>query len=196
MVLPFTLNTYAKYLDYFTLKPRQRSIRNDVLAIEFPKAVTLLAGRVWIGYDEGSKFEAALSIWLQPKVSLVHRLWRTLSGFLAGPSLPPDRPLYHQSRFETIRRRESLATFPIGGIPSKVPDRAFSGNVYVGGVYLHRHYALTSQQDYYPLNELHALKPVRVNAGSRVIVNRDIFNIHQTKTFNAWDCEVLLIVDE
>ena len=75
-------------------------------------------------------------------------------------------------------------------------SQQFSGNVYIGGVYLHRHTASTSQQDYYPLHELHALKPIRVNAGSRVIVNRDIFNIDLIKTFNAWDCELLLIVDE
>jgi hypothetical protein len=140
------LNTYAKYLSYFTLKPQEKKVKTEVVAIEFPKSVTILAGRVWVGYDEGSKFEAALSVWLQPK--------------------------------------------------SEASSEQFGPNVYLGGVYLHRHTASTSQQDYYPLHELHALKPIRVNAGSRVIVNRDIFNIDLIKTFNAWDCELILVVDE
>jgi hypothetical protein len=189
-----TLNTYAKYLDYFTLKPRQRSIRNDVVAIEFSKAVTLLAGRVWVGYDEGSKFEAALSIWLQPKVNSLTQKppepWSYDSCRDSGVSV------WRKICWVFLRQMRPMKDTPIGGIPPQNPGPNFSGNVYIGGVYLHRHYSQTSQQDYYPLNELHALKPIYVNAGSRIIVNRDIFNILNYKTFNAWDAEVLVVVDE
>jgi len=188
-----TLNTYAKYLGYFTLKPRQRLIKNDVIAIEFPKPVTLLAGRVWIGYDEGSKFEAALSIWLQPKVSSLRRYLRALVRFLSRA--PPERPIFPYE-YDSFAEDAEEEDWPVGIVPPQVPGFQFSGNVYIGGVYFHRHTATTSQQDYYPLNELHALKPIRVNAGSRIMVNRGIFNIDPAKTFNAWDCEPILIVDE
>jgi hypothetical protein len=190
-----TLNTYAKYLGYFTLKPRQRLIKNDVITIEFPKAATLIAGRVWVGYDEGSRFEAALSIWLQPKVNSLRRYLRALVRSLKR--LPPETPATPY-RYDSCSDEADadIADLPVGAVPPKDPGSAFSGNVYIGGVYMHRHTSLTSQQDYYPLNELHALKPIRVNSGSRIIINRDIFNIDQTKTFNAWDCEGILVVDE
>jgi hypothetical protein len=166
-----------------------------VITIEFPKAVTLIAGRVWVGYDQGSTFEAALSIWLQPKVNSLGRYLRALVRSLKR--LPPETPATPYSHDSCSDEADpDIADLPVGGRPPKDPSSAFSGNVYIGGVYTHRHTSLTSQQDYYPLNELHALKPIPVNAGSRIIINRDIFNIDQTKTFNAWDCEVILVVDE
>jgi hypothetical protein len=180
------LNTYAKYLTYFTLKPREKKVKTDVLAIEFPKSVTILAGRVWVGYDEGSKFEAGLSIWLQPKLGALRRLWNRI--------FPEEMPTTRPSE-KSVILTEDNGNFYALRPPSYDPNQ-FSGNVYIGGVYLHRHTAATAQQDYYPLNELHALKPIRVNTGSRVIVNRDIFNIDLFKTFNAWDCELILVADE
>ena len=192
-----TLNTYAKYLGYFTLKPRQRLIKNDVIAIEFPKAVTLIAGRVWVGYDQGSQFEAGLSIWLQPKVNSLRRYLRALVRSLKRqPSETPATPYSYDSCSDEAD--PDIVDLPIGGRPPKDLGSAFSGNVYIGGVYLHKHNTTQTayQNDYYPLNELHALKPIRVNAGSRIIVNRDIFNIDPAKTFNAWDCEVIIVVDE
>jgi hypothetical protein len=186
-----TLNTYSKYLGYFTLKPREKQVLNNALAIEFPKSATILAGRVWIGYDEGSVFEAALKIWLQPKISLLRRILLFLrSG--------DDRCLRYQSAIQVRSSEfhpEPEYHYVSDSSQPKVPQ-GFSGNIYIGGVYNHRHYALTSQQDYYPLNELHVLEPIKVNAGSRVIIDRDIFNIDPNKTFNAWDCEVLLVVNE
>jgi hypothetical protein len=60
-----TLNTYAKYLTYFSTKPRQKYAQSDE-ALFFDHKVRLLTGRIWIGYDQGSQFEAGVKVWLCP----------------------------------------------------------------------------------------------------------------------------------
>jgi hypothetical protein len=40
------------------------------------------------------------------------------------------------------------------------------------------------------------LKPVYIQAGSFVTLDRDMFNIDWYKTFNAWDVELIIVVDE
>jgi len=71
--------------------------------------------------------------------------------------------------------------------PSKPP-------LYLGGFYLHKHAPATMKNDYRPLKALSKLQPI-ADAGSRIRIDRDCHNI-SWQTFNAWDCELILIVDE
>jgi hypothetical protein len=138
-----TLNTYVKYLTYFETKPRQK-YRSFDEALVFDHAVTLRSGRIWIGYDQGSQFEAGVKVWLRP--------------------MGPDGP---------------------------------TGNVYLGGAYLHKHSTSAMyQNDYYHLWELGELAPIEAPAGSIIFIDRDIFNIDRWRSFNALDVELILVVDE
>lgn len=147
------LNTYAAFLPYLQVSPRQKLSRSDVV-LTFQKPVTLRSGRLWHGYDENARFEAAVKVWLNPKGS---------------------------------------------------------GSVYLGGVYQHRHNLLLPtlfagtfastlpiRNDYYELEQLRDLAPLPVPAGSTVSVDRDFFNIEPVGTpqYNAWDIELLLVVNE
>ena len=154
-----TLNTYAAFLPYLQVPPRQNVARSDIV-MTMTKPVKLLTGRLWHGYDEYSCFEAAVTVWLNPSTK--------------------------------------------------------TGNVYLGGVYQHRHRLqmpygvgfpgrlatytspVPMQNDYYELHQLHDLAPINVPAGSTITVNRDFFNIAWpgTPQNNAWDIEVLIVVDE
>jgi len=72
-----------------------------------------------------------------------------------------------------------------------------TGNVYLGGAYLHKHSTSAMyQNDFYHLWELGDLAPLSVLAGSSVHIDRDIFNIDRWRSFNALDVELILVVDE
>ena len=72
-----------------------------------------------------------------------------------------------------------------------------TGNVYLGGAYLHKHSTSAMyQNDFYHLWELGELGPIEALAGSTIWINRDIFNIDRYKSFNALDVELVLVVDE
>jgi hypothetical protein len=159
-----TLNTYAKSLPYFTLKKREKKA-NSLLAITIPRAVDILAGYLWTGYDQGSQFEAGCRVWLEPSVAT----WR--------------------ARKRTEVKDKGFRTQMTTG---------FGASLLLGGVYLHKHNTTQTayQNDFYPLQQLRDIKPVRVSAGSLIVIDRDIFNIDNFKTFNAWDVELILIVNE
>ena len=93
-----------------------------------------------------------------------------------------------------------------------------TGNVYLGGVYQHRHHALMPystgsiwssnmqtypttmpiRNDYYTLEQLSDLEPISAPAGSAIVVNRDFFNIEAVGSpqYDAWDIEIVFVVDE
>jgi len=160
-----TLNTYAKSLPYFTLKPRAKVFQSD-LAITFPRDVRILSGYIWTGYDQGSQFEAGCRVWLKPSISFLSLALLIL------------RKLIRHEWFSTVS--------------------VFSGSVMLGGVYLHKHNTTQTayQNDFYQLQQLRGIQPVSVRAGSQIVIDRDIFNIDRTKTFNAFDVELILVVDE
>jgi hypothetical protein len=67
--------------------------------------------------------------------------------------------------------------------------------LYLGGFYLHKHIPISmTENDYRPLKALNKLQPL-AEAGSRIRIDRDCKNIGW-QVFNAWDCELILIVDE
>jgi hypothetical protein len=92
----------------------------------------------------------------------------------------------------------------------------FGAAIYMGGLYYHKHatpitwggttYVLAQyQNDYYPLKTLADLNqslsyygkgPLSVAAGSTITIDRDMSNIDPTRTFTAWDVELILDVDE
>jgi len=72
-----------------------------------------------------------------------------------------------------------------------------TGNVYLGGAYLHKHSTSAMyQNDYYHLWELGELAPIEASAGSIIFIDRDIFNIDRWRSFNALDVELILVVNE
>jgi len=170
-----TLNTYAASLPYFTLKKREKKQDTGHIVITFPRNVKLISAYIWVGYDQGSQFEACCKIWLMPRISLLYFLIRVIRDML--------------KRF--IKR---LPWYPLVS--------AFSGSVMLGGVYLHKHNTTQTayQNDFYQLKQLrdivNAKGPIAVLSGSQIAIDRDIFNIDTVKTFNAWDCEVVIVVDE
>ncbi len=81
--------------------------------------------------------------------------------------------------------------------PKYPTTQGYSGNVLLGGVYLHKHTAWNAyQNDFYPLMQLHDIQPLTIAVGSQIIVDRDIFNINPTESFNAWDVELIVVVAE
>jgi hypothetical protein len=81
----------------------------------------------------------------------------------------------------------------------------FTGSIMLGGVYLHKHnigtpYGTAYQNDFYQLQQLrdivYVMKGVLVQAGTTLVIDRDIFNIDYSKNFNAWDVELIIVVNE
>lgn len=169
------MNTYAKSLPYFTLKARQKAASSDI-AITMQKTVDILAAYLWTGYDQGSQFEAGCRVWLEPSVAT----WKM-----------------------RVRDREFLRQELKGRFMRIPKSRAatFGASLMLGGVYLHKHNTGTPtgtayQNDFYPLQQLRDIKPLHAPKGSLIVIDRDIFNIDNTKTFNAWDVELIMIVQE
>jgi hypothetical protein len=86
-----------------------------------------------------------------------------------------------------------------------------TGSVMLGGVYLHKHaapvtfwgstYFITQyQNDFYQLQQLRDIARIQggihVQPGTTISVDRDIFNIDFSRSFNAWDIELIIVVDE
>ena len=81
-----------------------------------------------------------------------------------------------------------------GGIRAYL-ERPNKPPLYLGGFYLHKHNPFTmAPNDYHPLRALNRIQPM-ADAGSRIRIDRDCNNI-AWRAFNAWDCELILVVDE
>jgi hypothetical protein len=168
------LNTYAKSLAYFTLKKREKRASTDI-AITISRSVDILAGYIWTGYDQGSQFEAGCRVWFEPSVAT----WKARKERERIERIPEEI-------LKVVRLRTAVQGTSLGA------------SVMLGGTYLHKHNTTQTayQNDFYPLQQLRDIKPVRALPGSLLVIDRDIFNIDPVKTFNAWDIELILVVSE
>jgi hypothetical protein len=69
-------------------------------------------------------------------------------------------------------------------------------DVYLGGVYLHKHERYQTRNDYLPLEGLRDVGPIEVPQGMGIFINRDIANVDWFlgPAVNCWDCELLLTI--
>jgi hypothetical protein len=77
-------------------------------------------------------------------------------------------------------------------------NRANGESIYLGGFYLHKHTPWQTRQDFIKLEALRDLGPLQMDVGDAIQVDRDIKNIDSrwfARTVNAWDCELLMIVE-
>lgn len=182
------LNTYARSLPYFTLTARQKVAESDV-AITMAKTVDILSAHIWTGYDQGSQFEAGCRVWLEPSVAT----WHARRDRMAQMPSDPE-----------FMRRETEGQFMRINSPRRAI--AYGASLMIGGVYLHKHNTgvpivgsgtgTAYQNDFYQLQQLKDIKPLHASKGSVIVIDRDIFNIDPKKTFNAWDVEIVMIVNE
>lgn len=187
-----TLNTYAASVPYLTVPPRQRV--NDSHNVLLQQVVPS-GERVML-----KGFTAPLTA-VSPDIALTDN-----EGLFTKAVTLHTGKLWHGY--------DEYACFEAAVTVWLAPPT--TGNVYLGGVYQHRHrlnmpygkgfpaslatnnFPVPIDNDYYELKQLSDLASVPAPLGSRIVVNRDLFNIEWAGSalYNAWDIEVIIVVDE
>jgi len=69
--------------------------------------------------------------------------------------------------------------------------------VFLGGVYLHKHQRnQVLRSDFYVLEHLRDLKPIRLDEPTDIEIVRDIANMDPLYEAFAWDCELILTSEQ
>jgi len=203
-----TLNTYAAFVKCFTIGPRSK--KSDSTEVMLMKTL-LMSDLIPTGMDRAAANQLLVPDDVIPMEVFEASLEKEVRRILPGPRhhipellLSTENPLTDKDG--TFLRDVTLlsgqlwvghdqgSTFE--GSQKVWLNQAGAGNVFLGGVYYHKHAANFPFQDYHELRQLRDLAPLGVSKGCSLVIDRDLFNIDWYRTFNAWDCEFILIVDE